>query len=177
MYFLLYLDFHKTNCDHLQRQVGWTGVMSFLTTFSFPYMLNSSLGGQGCFWIYSAVSFAGHHHHHIHPGWQKKISFPRQASYSLRAPSLRQAGRQKQKSRCFSKRCFCHFCPFTIFSLCSFAKGIVIELSWIFFQKADSSTEKESPPTPILKCPNPKKLQEWTTVLRCDPKAQSDQWN
>jgi len=39
--------------------VGWTGVMSFFTTFSFPYMLNSSLGGQGCFWIYSVVSFAG----------------------------------------------------------------------------------------------------------------------
>jgi len=39
--------------------VGWTGVMSFLTTFSFPYMLNSKLGGQGCFWMYSAVSFVG----------------------------------------------------------------------------------------------------------------------
>lgn len=39
--------------------VGWTGVMSFLTTFSFPFMLNSPLGGQGCFWIYSAVSFLG----------------------------------------------------------------------------------------------------------------------
>jgi hypothetical protein len=39
--------------------VGWTGVMSFLTTFSFPFMLNSSLGGQGCFWIYSTVSFVG----------------------------------------------------------------------------------------------------------------------
>lgn len=39
--------------------VGWTGVMSFLTTFSFPFMLDSSLGGQGCFWIYSAVSFLG----------------------------------------------------------------------------------------------------------------------
>lgn len=39
--------------------VGWTGVMSFLTTFTFPYMLNSSMGGQGCFWMYSQVSFLG----------------------------------------------------------------------------------------------------------------------
>ena len=38
------------------------------------------------------------------------------------------------------------------------------------FQKADSGTEKESPPTPILKS-DPKKLQEWsTTILRLDPK-------
>jgi len=39
--------------------VGWTGVLSFLTTFSFPYMLQSSMGGQGCFWMYSIVSFLG----------------------------------------------------------------------------------------------------------------------
>ena len=38
-------------------------------------MLNSSLGGQGCFWIYSAVSFAGHHHHHIHPGCKNYFPF------------------------------------------------------------------------------------------------------
>merc|ERR1712127_200476 len=39
--------------------VGWTGVMSFLTTFSFPWLLQSRLGGQGCFGMYSAVSFLG----------------------------------------------------------------------------------------------------------------------
>ena len=47
--------------------MGWTGVMSFFTTFSFPYMLNSSLGGQGCFWIYSVVSFAGKDIHFLTP--------------------------------------------------------------------------------------------------------------
>ena len=47
--------------------MGWTGVMSFFTTFSFPYMLNSSLGGQGCFWIYSVVSFAGKDIHILIP--------------------------------------------------------------------------------------------------------------
>ena len=41
--------------------------MSFFTTFSFPYMLNSSLGGQGCFWIYSVVSFAGKDIHILIP--------------------------------------------------------------------------------------------------------------
>ena len=40
------------------------------------------------------------------------------------------------------------------------------------FQKADNSTEeKESPPTPILKSATaPKKLREWIVVLRCDLK-------
>lgn len=39
--------------------ICWTGFLSFLTTFSFPYLLNSRIKGQGCFWMYSAVSFLG----------------------------------------------------------------------------------------------------------------------
>jgi len=39
--------------------ICWTGFLSFMTTFSFPYLLNSRIKGQGCFWMYSAVSFVG----------------------------------------------------------------------------------------------------------------------
>jgi len=39
--------------------ICWTGLMSFLTTFSFPYLLKSSIKGQGCFWMYSVISFLG----------------------------------------------------------------------------------------------------------------------
>lgn len=94
--------------------------MSFLTTFSFPYMLNSDLGGQGCFWIYSVVSFAG---------------------FIFIASAVPETSGKTEA-----------------------------EISMLFQKKADSGTEKESPPTPILKS-DPKKLQEWsTTILRLDPK-------
>jgi len=89
--------------------VGWTGVMSFLTTFSFPYMLNSDIGGQGCFWIYSLVSFAG---------------------FIFIASAVPETSGKTEA-----------------------------EISMLFQKKADSSTEKERPPTPILKS-DPKKLQE-----------------
>lgn len=89
--------------------VGWTGVMSFLTTFSFPYMLNSDLGGQGCFWMYSVVSFAG---------------------FIFIASAVPETSGKTEA-----------------------------EISMLFQKKADSGTEKESPPTPILKS-DPKKLQE-----------------
>jgi len=37
--------------------VGWVGVLSFITSFSFPYLLESSWAGQGAFWMYSVISF------------------------------------------------------------------------------------------------------------------------
>jgi len=89
--------------------VGWTGVISFLSTFSFPYMLNSDLGGQGCFWIYSVVSFAG---------------------FIFIASAVPETSGKTEA-----------------------------EISMLFQKKGDSSPEKESPPTPILKS-HPKKLQE-----------------
>merc|ERR1719228_2973695 len=39
--------------------VGWVGVLSFITSFSFPYLLASSWAGQGAFWMYSVISFCG----------------------------------------------------------------------------------------------------------------------
>jgi len=39
--------------------VGWVGVLSFITSFSFPYLLSSSWAGQGAFWMYSVISFIG----------------------------------------------------------------------------------------------------------------------
>jgi len=39
--------------------VGWVGVLSFITSFSFPYLLSSSWAGQGAFWMYSVISFVG----------------------------------------------------------------------------------------------------------------------
>lgn len=39
--------------------VGWVGVLSFITSFSFPYLLSSSWAGQGAFWMYSLISFVG----------------------------------------------------------------------------------------------------------------------
>lgn len=39
--------------------VGWVGVLSFITSFSFPYLLASSWAGQGAFWLYSVISFCG----------------------------------------------------------------------------------------------------------------------
>jgi len=38
--------------------VGWTGVLSFITLFTFPYLLEA-VSGQIAFWIYSSVSFVG----------------------------------------------------------------------------------------------------------------------
>ena len=35
--------------------MGWVGVLSFITTFTFPYLQDSSLA----YWLYSAISFAG----------------------------------------------------------------------------------------------------------------------
>ena len=35
--------------------VGWVGVLSFITTFTFPYLQDSSLA----YWLYSAISFVG----------------------------------------------------------------------------------------------------------------------
>ena len=222
------LQYHLYNHpnQHHYLQVGWTGVMSFLTTFSFPYMLNSDIGGQGCFWIYSLVSFAGKytivtyspaktrpwyhnlsvphnifmawkHRHHLHYTHKVTIylyitmffqlfaifnelqcahysSFARQASSSSRALCQRPAERQKLKFQCFSKRSFLRLTKFHQLLLSSlpwylFCHRISHQYCHLF-QKADSSTEKESPPTPILKS-DPKKLQEWsTTILRLDPK-------
>jgi len=39
--------------------VGWVGLLSFITSFSFPYLLQSSWAGQGAFWMYSVISFCG----------------------------------------------------------------------------------------------------------------------
>jgi len=39
--------------------VSWVGVLSFITSFSFPFLLSSSWAGQGAFWMYSAISFVG----------------------------------------------------------------------------------------------------------------------
>ena len=39
--------------------VSWVGLLSFITTFTFPYLLQSSLAGAGAFWLYSAISFVG----------------------------------------------------------------------------------------------------------------------
>lgn len=39
--------------------VGWVGVLSFITSFSFPYLLSTSWAGQGAFWMYSLISFVG----------------------------------------------------------------------------------------------------------------------
>lgn len=39
--------------------VSWVGLLSFITTYSFPFLLNSSLAGAGAFWLYSAISFVG----------------------------------------------------------------------------------------------------------------------
>jgi len=38
--------------------VGWVGVLSFITTFTYPY-LNDAASGQVAFLIYSAISFVG----------------------------------------------------------------------------------------------------------------------
>ena len=101
-------------------------------------------------------------------------SFARQASSSLRALCRRRAERQKLKFQCFSKRSFLRLTKFHQLLLSSlpwylFCHRISHQYCHLF-QKADSSTEKERPPTPILKS-DPKKLQEWsTTILRLDPK-------
>jgi len=39
--------------------VGWVGLLSFITTYTFPYLLTSSLAGAGAFWLYSVISFVG----------------------------------------------------------------------------------------------------------------------
>ena len=38
--------------------VGWVGVLSFITLFTFPYLMEA-VSGQIAFWIYSSVSFVG----------------------------------------------------------------------------------------------------------------------
>ena len=38
--------------------MGWVGALSFLTTFTYPY-LNDAASGQVAFWIYAAISFLG----------------------------------------------------------------------------------------------------------------------
>ena len=38
--------------------VGWVGVLSFVTAFTYPY-LNDAASGQVAFLIYSAISFVG----------------------------------------------------------------------------------------------------------------------
>ena len=35
--------------------MGWVGVLSFITSFTFPYLQDSSLP----YWLYSAISFVG----------------------------------------------------------------------------------------------------------------------
>ena len=35
--------------------VGWVGVLSFIVTFTFPYLQDTSLA----YWLYSAISFLG----------------------------------------------------------------------------------------------------------------------
>ena len=38
--------------------VGWVGALSFITTFTFPYLL-ASVSGKVAFWIYASISFLG----------------------------------------------------------------------------------------------------------------------
>ena len=38
--------------------MGWVGVLSFITLFTFPYLMEA-VSGQIAFWIYSSVSFVG----------------------------------------------------------------------------------------------------------------------
>ena len=38
--------------------VGWVGVLSFITTFTYPYLTDAA-SGQVAFLIYSAISFVG----------------------------------------------------------------------------------------------------------------------
>ena len=38
--------------------VGWVGVLSFVTTFTFPYLM-AAVSGQIAFWIYAVISFVG----------------------------------------------------------------------------------------------------------------------
>ena len=38
--------------------MGWVGVLSFITTFTFPYLM-SAVSGQVSFWIYASISFVG----------------------------------------------------------------------------------------------------------------------
>ena len=39
--------------------VSWVGLLSFITTYTFPFLLQSKLEGAGAFWLYSAISFVG----------------------------------------------------------------------------------------------------------------------
>lgn len=39
--------------------VSWVGILSFVVSFTFPFLLQSSLAGKWAFWMYSAVSFLG----------------------------------------------------------------------------------------------------------------------
>ena len=45
--------------QYFRLTVGWVGVLSFITSFSFPYLLSSRWAGQGAFWMYSIISFVG----------------------------------------------------------------------------------------------------------------------
>ena len=39
--------------------MSWVGLLSFISTYTFPFLLNSSLAGAGAFWLYSVISFVG----------------------------------------------------------------------------------------------------------------------
>ena len=153
--------------------------MSFLTTFSFPFMLNSSLGGQGCFWIYSTVSFVGDQKtpkiNHLLVKLVKTLLFCATGFVFIASAVPETSGKTEAEiSMLFQKvffylyhkplTIFCHRCHHWIFH--AFPEG-----------RQEQWWEGEPSNADLEVAASPQKLQEWPAVLRFDPKQKtSREW-